>query len=80
MPKELWTEVHNIGQEAVIKTIHKEKNYKKAKGLSEEALQMAEKREWKAKEKRKDIPIWMQSSKEQQGEIRKSSSVIRAKK
>ena len=34
----------------------------------------------KAKEKRKDIPIGMQSSKEQQGEIRKSSSVISAKK
>ena len=34
----------------------------------------------KVKEKRKDIPIWMQSSKEQQGEIRKPSSVINAKK
>ena len=35
---------------------------------------------WKTKEKRKDIPIWMQSSKEQRGEIRKPSSVISAKK
>ena len=34
----------------------------------------------KAKEKRKAIPIWMQSSKEQQGEIRKPSSVLNAKK
>ena len=35
---------------------------------------------WKAKEKKKDIPIWMQSSKEYEGEIRKPSSVINAKK
>ena len=39
MPEELWTEVHNIVQEAAIKTIPKEKKYKKAKWLSEEALQ-----------------------------------------
>ena len=44
MPEELWTEVHDIVQEAVIKTIPKEKKYKKAKWLSEEALQIAEKR------------------------------------
>ena len=44
MPEELWTEVHDIVQEAVIKTIHKEKKCKKAKWLSEEALQIAEKR------------------------------------
>ena len=42
MPKELWTEVHDIVQEAVIKTIPKK--CKKAKWLSEEALQIAEKR------------------------------------
>ena len=42
---------------------------------------MAEKRrEAKGKEKRKDIPIWMQSSKEEQGEIRQSSSMVSAKK
>ena len=42
-----------------------EKEMQKAKWLSEEALQIAEKEEkWNAKEKRKDIPIWMQSSKE----------------
>ena len=58
-------EVHNIVQEAVIKTISKEKKCKKAKQLSEEALQIAEKEEkGKAKEKGKDIPNWMQSSKE----------------
>ena len=64
VPKELWTEVHDIVQEAVIKTIPKKKKCKKAKELSEEALQIAEKRREKTKEKRKDIPIWMQSSKE----------------
>ena len=42
-----------------------EKEMQKSKSLSEEALEIAVKEEkWKAKEKRKDIPIWMQSSKE----------------
>ena len=44
MPEELWTEVHDVVQEAVIKTIPKKKKCKKAKWLSEEALQIAEKR------------------------------------
>ena len=44
VPEELWMEVHDIVQEAVIKTIPKKKQYKKAKWLSEEALQIAEKR------------------------------------
>ena len=44
MPEELWMEVCDIIQEAVIKTIPKKKNFKKAKWLSEEALQTAEKR------------------------------------
>ena len=44
VPKELWTEVCDIVQEAVIKTIPKKKKCKKAKWLSEEALQIAEKR------------------------------------
>ena len=57
-----------------------EKEMQKATWLSEEALQVAEKRrQQKEKENRKDIPIWMQSSKEQQGGIRKPSSVITAK-
>ena len=57
-PEELWTEVHNIIQEAVIRTIPKKKKCNKAKWLSEEALQIAKKREkQKAKEKRKDAPI-----------------------
>ena len=61
---ELWTEVHDIVEKAVIKTIPKKKKYKKAKWLSEEALQVAEKRREKAKEKRKDKPISMQNSEE----------------
>ena len=44
MPEELWTEVCNIVQEVVIKTIPKKEKRKKAKWLSEEALQIAEKR------------------------------------
>ena len=44
MPEELWTKVHDIVQEEVIKTISKKKKCKKAKWLSEEALQIAEKR------------------------------------
>ena len=51
-------EVHDIVKEAVIKIIPKKEKCKKAKWLSEEALQIAEKRrEAKAKEQRKDIPI-----------------------
>ena len=44
VPEELWTEVHDIVQEAMIKTILKKKKCKKAKWLSEEALQIAGKR------------------------------------
>ena len=44
MPEELWTEVCDIVQQTVIKTIPKKKKGKKAKWLSEEALQIAEKR------------------------------------
>ena len=57
VPEELWM-VLDIVQEAVIKTIPKKKKCKKAKWLSEEALEIAEKKEkLKGKEKRKDIPI-----------------------
>ena len=44
MPEELWTEVHDIVQETEIKTIPMEKKWKKAKWLSDKALQIAEKR------------------------------------
>ena len=58
VPDELWMEVHDIVQETGIKTIHVEKKCKKAKWLSEEALQIAVKKEnQKAKGKRKDISI-----------------------
>ena len=58
VPEELWTETCDIVQEALIKNIPEKKKCKKAKWLSEEALQIAEiRREAKAKEKRKDKPI-----------------------
>ena len=56
VPNELCMEVRDIVQEAVIKTIPKKNKCTKAKWLTKEALQIAE--------KRKDIPIQMQSSKE----------------
>ena len=59
VPEELRMEVPEIVQEAVIKTILKKKKWKKAKLLSEKALQIVEKKKekLKAKEKRKEIPI-----------------------
>ena len=64
MPEEIWTEVHSAVQEVVTKTIPKKKKCKKAKWLSEEALQMAEiKREVKGKGER-DISNCMRSSRE----------------
>ena len=57
VPGELWNEVRDIVQETGIKTIPMEKKCKKAKWLSEEALQIAVKRrEVKGKGERKDIP------------------------
>ena len=65
VPEELLMEFQDIVHEAVIKTIPKKKKCKKAKWLSEEALQKAEKRrKAKGKEKRKDTPILMQNSEE----------------
>ena len=65
VPDELWNEVHDIVQETGIKTIPMEKKCKKEKWLSGEALQIAVKRrELESKDKRKDISIWMQSSKD----------------
>ena len=54
VPEELWIEVHDIVEETGIKTIPMAKKCKKAKWLSEEALQVAVKRR---EVKRKDIPI-----------------------
>ena len=58
-------EVPDIVQKAVVKNIPKKKKCKKAKWLSEEALQIAEKRrEAEGKDKGKDTSNWMQNSKE----------------
>ena len=53
VPDELWTEVHDIVQEAGIKTIPKKKKCKKAEWLSEEALQRAVKRSERQRKKGK---------------------------
>ena len=53
VPEELWMEVHNIVQEAVIKIIPKKKKSERAKWLSEEALQIAKKRSKRQKSKAK---------------------------
>ena len=57
MPDELWTEVHDIVQETGIKTTPMEKKCKKAKWLSEEALQLGVKRSKKQRRKGKIVPF-----------------------
>ena len=65
VPEELWMEVCDTAQEAVIKTIPKKRKCKKAKSLSEEALQIAVKeREVKSKGEKQRYKHLMQSSKE----------------
>ena len=73
MPEELWTEIHNIVQEVMTQNISNKKEYKKAKWLCEEALQIAEKRrEVKGKgERERDFQLNVRFGK-QQGEIRKA--------
>ena len=56
MPEEIWTDVHDVVQEAVIKTILKKKKCKKAKWLPEETLQTAVKRSRRQQTKRKIYP------------------------
>ena len=74
VPEELWTAVHNIVQEAVIKTIPNKKKCKKAKWLSEEALQIAEKRrDVKGKEEKERYTHLNAEFQRIQGEIRKLS-------
>ena len=81
MPDQLWTEVCDIVQETGIKTIPIEKKCKKAKWLSGEALQIAlKRREAKSKGEKERYTHLNAEFKEQQGEIRKPSSVISAKK
>ena len=59
LPEELWTEVYNTVQEAVIKTIPKKKKCKKTKWLSEEALQIAEKRREGKGKGEKEISMYL---------------------
>ena len=74
VPEELWTEVHDMVQEAVIKTIPKKKKCKKAKWLPEEALQIAEKRrEMKDKGEKEKYTHWNADFQEEQREIIRSS-------
>ena len=81
VPEELWMEVHDIVQEAVIKTIPKKKKCKKAKWLSEEALQIAEKRrEAKSKGEKERYTHLNAEFQRIARRDRKPSSVISAKK
>ena len=57
MPEELWTEIRDFVQEAVIKTIPKKKKCKKAKWLFGEALQIAEKRSERQRRKGNIYPF-----------------------
>ena len=63
MPEELWMEVCDFVQEAVIKIIPKKKKCKKAKWLSEEALQIVEKRSERQRRKGKIYPFEFRVSK-----------------
>ena len=80
VPEELWTEVCDIVQEAGIKTTPKEKKCKKSKWLSEENLQIAEKRKEAKRigEKERYTHLNAEFQKNSK-EIRKPSSVINAK-
>ena len=80
MPDELWMEVHDIVQEAVIKTIHKKKKSKKANWLSKEALQIAEKRREAKGKGEKERYTHLDTEIKRIANIRKSSSVININK
>ena len=81
VPKELWMEVHDTVQKAVIKTIPKKKKCKKAKWLPEEALKIAMKRrEVKGKGEKERYTHLNAEFQRIAGRIRKPSSVINAKK
>ena len=81
VPDELWTEVHDIVQKTGITNIPKKKKCKKAKWLSEEALQIAMKRrEAKSKGEKERHSHLNAEFQRQQGEIKKPSSEINAKK
>ena len=73
-------EVHDFVQEAVIKNIPKKKKFKKAKWLSEVALQIAEKRREEKGKGEKERYTHLNAEFQRIARIRKSSSVINAKK
>ena len=75
MPDELWNEVHDIVQETGIKTNPIKKKCKKAKWLSEEALQIpVKRREVKSKGEKERYTHLNAEFQEEQGEIKKPSS------
>ena len=81
VPEELWMEVHEIVQEAMIKTIPKKKKCKKAKWLSEEALQRSDKRrEAKGKGEKERYTHLNAELQRTERRDKKPSSVINAKK
>ena len=75
LPEELWTEVSNIIQEAVTKTIPKKKKCKKAKCFSEEALQIAEERK-EVKSKGEEKERYTQLSAEFQRTVRRDKEAF----
>ena len=76
VPEELWTEVHDIVQKAVIKTVPKKKKCKKAKWLSEEALQIAEKRSERQRRKERFSDLNAEFQRIARRDKKKTSSVI----
>ena len=81
MPEELWTEIYGIIQEAVIKTTPKKKKCKKAKCLSEETLQIVEKRrDVKGKGEKERYKHLNAEFQRRARRDRKHSSAINAKK
>ena len=81
VPKKLWTEVHDMVQEGVIKTIPKKKKCKKVKWLSEETLQIAMKRKRSERQRRKGKIYSFECRVPKNSKERKeSSSVSSAKK
>ena len=80
VPEELWMEVCDIVQEAVIKTTPKKKNWKQAKWLSEEALQIAEKRREAKGKGEKERYTHLNAEFQRTARRDKKTSVINAKK
>ena len=79
MPEELWTEIHDIVQEAVIKTIPKKKKCKKAKWLSEEALQKLRKEVKGKGEKERSTHLNAEFQRTARRDITNPSSVIKGR-